>query len=381
MKNVLFVLGTRPELIKLFPLINAFKSDIGCNVQVCVTGQHKELLEDLFDFFHFQPDTNLHVMKENQSLSASFTAIMQGLQNHFASQQFEYVFVQGDTNSAFAGALFGYYNQIKVVHIEAGLRSGDIYSPFPEEGNRKLIGQVANFHFCATEEAAQNLRSENLNENVFVVGNTVIDTLLYTLKKIEHQAEKYESLARNNAWHLSEQSVLVTIHRRENFGEPLRLICEAIEEFALENPEVNFMLPVHPNRNGQFIREHLNGVNNVQLIDPLPYDQFVYLMRKAKVLMSDSGGIQEEAISCNKPILILRENTERPEVVNVGAGMLVHCDKQKIKSELNLLLQDTSYYQQRINKINPFGDGKSSLRIKELIENIGAVVEPSHSNH
>jgi len=368
MKNILFVLGTRPELIKLFPLIKELKFDKSFNIEVCVTGQHTHLLENLFDFFQFKPDYNLEVMRENQSLTGSFTAILDGLQSNFSSKKPDAIIVQGDTNSAFAGALFGYYNQIKVIHIEAGLRTGNLFSPYPEEGNRKLIGQIADFHFSATDEAANNLRLEGINENVHVVGNTVIDTLLYTINKVENKAFKYKEIFEKKGVDLTQKLILVTIHRRENFENALEAISEAIQEFATNNPKVAFIIPVHPNRNGQYLKSKLSNINGIHLIEPLPYDEFVFLMSKAYIIMSDSGGIQEESISCNKPLLVLRENTERPEVIQVGAGVLVGSDKSKILSYLHELSSNQATYESMINKTNPFGNGHSSEVIHGILK-------------
>jgi len=368
MNRVLFVLGTRPELIKLIPLIKVYKSDADYQTQVCITSQHQELLHDLFPFFDFDYDFDLKVMRENQSLTTSLTKILNGLNDLFLTEKPELIFVQGDTNTAFAGALFGYQNKIKVVHIEAGLRSNDIWSPFPEEGNRKLISQICQYHFCSTNDAKQNLLKENITENVFVVGNTVIDTLIQTIAKIQRNRDFYIDAFRKMGIDFSQKVLLVTLHRRENFGIPLERICETIRKFANDNPNSQFVIPIHPNQNGKYIEQTLSGYDNIKIIQALTYDLFVFLLNESFILLTDSGGIQEEAITSNKPLLILRENTERPEVVQLGAGILVHYDEELIISNLNRLHNDSSFYANMVNKINPFGDGSASNQIKTQIE-------------
>jgi UDP-N-acetylglucosamine 2-epimerase (non-hydrolysing) len=376
MKNILFVFGTRPEFIKLYPLISSYKKDKNYSIKVCLTSQHKELMHDLFDFFDFEFDDDLQVMKENQSLVGSFGDILNGLNQLYKLSLPDLIYVQGDTNSAFAGALFGYYNQVKVAHVEAGLRSENIWSPFPEEGNRKMISQVASFHLCATPEAKENLNRENIFENCEVVGNTVIDTLIATLKTVRKNHTYYEEILSKKGVYFSRKILLCKMHRRENFGAPLEQTCEAFKKFASKNPSLQFIIPIHPNRNGQFIREVLSGIENIQLIAPLAYDEFVFLMQASFVLLSDSGGIQEESITCNKPILILRDNTERPEVVSCGAGVLVHCKEDLILNELDLLHSNSNYYNSRVFKNNPYGNGDSAEKIKYFIEKVSSEVVP-----
>ena len=366
-KKVLFVFGTRPELIKLHPVIEAFKKSIKHEVKVCITSQHKELLHDLFEFFSFTYDVDLVVMKPNQTLVSSFLDIMEGLNKYHQEFKSDVIFVQGDTTSAFAGALFGFYNNIKVAHIEAGLRSGSLISPFPEEGNRKMISQVAFYHFCPTEYARINLYKENSTDNVFVVGNTVIDTLVETIKITQEKEAKYKAYFEHLGVNFNNRIILTTMHRRENFGTPLMDICAAIKEFSAYCDDAQFVIPVHPNRNGVMIRQQLSDCKGALLLPPLAYDNLVYLMNNCFVILTDSGGIQEEAISCNKPILILRDTTERQEVLEVGAGLLVHSDKVLIFSYLKRLFEMRKFYRSMTHKINPYGDGNASQKILEII--------------
>ena len=366
-KKVLFVFGTRPELIKLHPVIEVFKQSKLHEVSVCITSQHKELLHDLFEFFSFTYDVDLFVMKPNQTLVSSFIDIMEGLDKYHQNFKADVIFVQGDTTSAFAGALFGFYNNIKVAHVEAGLRSGSLTSPFPEEGNRKMISQVAYYHFCPTEYARINLYKENSSENVFVVGNTVIDTLLHTIKLTQLKEAQYKSYFQQLGVNFKNRIILTTMHRRENFGTPLLDICASIKEFSAYCPDVQFVIPVHPNRNGVMIRQQLADCKEALLLPPLAYDNLVYLMNNCFVILTDSGGIQEEAISCNKPILILRDTTERQEVLEVGAGVLVNSDKVLIFNYLKRLFEMPKFYRSMTHKQNPYGEGNASQQIFEII--------------
>ncbi len=367
MKHVLFILGTRPELIKLNPLIRQYKKSNNHKVLVCITSQHKELLHDLFNFFEFEYDYDLVVMKQNQTLISSFLDILARLNNINFEVSLDLIFVQGDTNTAFAGALYGFYNNIKVAHIEAGLRSGNLLSPYPEEGNRKMISQIATYHLCPTNLAFENLVKENFSTNIYVTGNTVIDSLLLTIKNTESQQTKYQQILKNKGINLALEYILVTMHRRENFGEPLLQICSAILEFAINHPQIQFVLPIHPNRNGKFIKNSLNSISNIILLEPLPYDELIFLMNNCLIVMTDSGGIQEEAISCNKPILILRDTTERQEVVDIGAGVLVYADKLKIINLLEMLCYNKDFRNRMINKINPYGIGDASDKIFSIL--------------
>lgn len=365
--EVLFILGTRPELIKLNPLIKVFRASKEHNVKVCITSQHKELLHDLFELFSFEYDVDLSTMKPNQTLVSSFIHIMEGLHQLEESFKPNLIFVQGDTTTAFAGALYGFYNKIKVAHIEAGLRSGDIKSPFPEEGNRKMVTHIANYHFCPTSLSCQNLTDEKITSQVHVVGNTVIDALIDTIAIIEAKKEVYFDYFEKIGVDLTKKIILTTIHRRENYGEPLQNICDSIKQFSEQEADVLFVLPIHPNRNGDFIKKVLGSCSGVRLLNPLAYDKLVFLMYHCHVVLTDSGGIQEEAITCNKPILILRDTTERQEVIDVGAGVLVHDNKELIVDYLTKLFNNPDFYASMTQKENPYGDGKTSERIFEIL--------------
>ncbi len=367
-KEVLFILGTRPELIKMNPVIKVFRASEKHNVKVCITSQHKELLHDLFELFSFKYDVDLSAMKPNQTLVSSFNHIMEGL--HKLGEEFKpsIIFVQGDTTTAFAGALYGFYNNIKVAHIEAGLRSGDLESPFPEEGNRKMITHIANYHFCPTSLSCQNLYDEKILNGVHIVGNTVIDSLIDTIEITETNQANYAKYFESKGVDLKKKIILTTIHRRENFGQPLQNICDSIRAFVEQESEAQFVLPIHPNRNGDFIKKELGNCKGVCLLNPLAYDKLVFLMYHSYIVFTDSGGIQEEAITCNKPILILRDTTERQEVIDAGAGVLVHDNKELILDYLSKLFNDKEVYAQMTHKINPYGDGKSSQRIFDILE-------------
>jgi len=368
MKTVLFIFGTRPELIKLNPLIKKYKSDPTYKTIVCITSQHKELLHDLFQLFDFTYDYDLSIMDENQTLVGSFNKIVTRLNElHFETKP-SLIFVQGDTTSAFAGSLFGYYNAIKVVHIEAGLRSGDINSPYPEEGNRKMIATIASYHFCPTTMAYQNLINENYQGNMYIVGNTVIDSLAYMVSKVNAEKVKYNRFFTDNQISQTSKKILITAHRRENYGEHLNQICDSISQLSDSFQDVEFIVLLHPNKNGEFIKSALANIKNVKLLKPVAYDYLVFLLLESSILMTDSGGIQEEAIYCNKPILVLRENTERQEVIEVGAGILTYNKKDIIVEQVTKLLLNSDSYNQMINKKNPYGDGKSSEYIFNILD-------------
>jgi UDP-N-acetylglucosamine 2-epimerase (non-hydrolysing) len=366
-KEVLFILGTRPELIKMNPVIKVFKSSEHHHVKVCITSQHKELLHDLFELFSFEYDVDLFAMKPNQTLVSSFNHIMDGLNKLGEAFKPSLIFVQGDTTTAFAGALYGFYNKIKVAHIEAGLRSGDLDSPFPEEGNRKMITHIANYHFCPTTLSCQNLLEEKIINGVHIVGNTVIDSLIDTIKITQANHTTYTSYFERKGIDFSKKIILTTIHRRENYGEPLQNICDSIRSFTEQESSALFILPIHPNRNGDFIKKKLGACNGVCLLNPLAYDKLVFLMYHCHIVLTDSGGIQEEAITCNKPILILRDTTERQEVIDAGAGVLVYANKSLILEYLTKLFNDKDAYEQMIHKENPYGDGKASEKIFEIL--------------
>lgn len=368
MKKLLFVFGTRPEAIKMAPIIHEAKKHSELfEVEVCVTGQHKEMLQHVMDFFELTADYDMALMKPNQTLFDITADALRGLEKVYENYKPDLVLVQGDTTTAFAGALAAYYKKIKVAHIEAGLRSHDKYAPFPEEMNRKMAGAIADYHFPPTTAAAENLRKENITENIFVTGNTVIDALLWAVKKT--RAENAYGALFPFIDH-SKKIILVTGHRRENFGKPFENICDALNFISTKYPEVQIVYPVHLNPNVQnIVRERLSNKKNIFLINPLDYPHLVWLMDKSYFVITDSGGIQEEAPSLGKPVLVMREVTERMEGVTAGTALLVGTSKEKIIEEAEKLLTDANHYQQMAKAINPYGDGTSAPKIVRAIIN------------
>ncbi len=362
-------MGTRPEAIKLAPLIREFKSDATFTTKVCVTAQHRQMLDQVLDFFDIVPDYDLNMMKDNQTLfdiSAISLKLLEPVLNDF---QANVIFVQGDTTTAFIGALAGYYKKVKIAHIEAGLRSRNLYSPFPEEGNRRLVSQVATYHFAPTESSADNLYSEGIKDHVHVVGNTVIDALFLGLDIIHKRGETSFRDAFGEI-DFSKRIMLVTGHRRESFGEPFLNICNAIADIATQlKDEIEIVYPVHFNPNVQKpVNEILKGIQNVHLIEPLSYPYLIWLMNKSYLVLTDSGGIQEEAPSLGKPVLVMREVTERMEGVTAGNARLVGSDRKKIVNEVTELFASQAAYEKMTKVVNPYGDGKSSERIINIIK-------------
>lgn len=364
----LFVFGTRPEAIKMAPLIRTFQEDLSQEVVVCVTGQHREMLDQVLSFFEIQPDYDLELMAPDQTLYDITAKALLGLKPILQKEKPDNIFVQGDTTTAFIGALAGFYEKIKVSHIEAGLRSGDIYSPFPEEGNRKLAGHLASYHFAPTDRAVNNLRNEGIANEVHNVGNTVIDALLLGLDIIKNSGEsEYEAYFENLDF--NKRIVLVTGHRRESFGEPFENMCKAMKDIAMAYPDVELVYPVHLNPNvRKTVNEILTGVDNVKLIEPLAYPYLIWLMNKSFFVLTDSGGIQEEAPSLGKPVLVMRDVTERQEGVEAGTAKLVGTDYDVIMKEARALLEDESHYEKMANAVNPYGDGTTSKQVLEILK-------------
>ena len=368
--KILTVFGTRPEAIKMAPLVHALASDNRFESKVCVTAQHREMLDQVIELFEITPDYDLNIMKKGQDLSDVTTAILSGLKPVLAEFKPDYVLVHGDTATTLSTTLASYFQQVKVGHVEAGLRTGNIYSPWPEEGNRKLTGCLANIHFSPTETSKNNLLKENIdNASIVVTGNTVIDALLEVVNKLETNTTLNEEMKTRFGYLSSgKRLVLITGHRRESFGGGFERICQAISILAQKFPEVEFLYPMHLNPN---VREPVNrllkGLSNVFLIEPLDYLPFVYLMNKADVLLTDSGGIQEEAPSLGKPVLVMRDTTERPEAVDAGTVKLVGTETEKIVSELSKLLSDDKEYQKMSFAHNPYGDGKACQRICDAL--------------
>lgn len=368
MKKILFLFGTRPEAIKMAPLVKTFSLDSNFNVKVGVTAQHREMLDQVLDFFKIKVDYDLNIMKPNQSLhELTSSLILKITEDILNKDNFDYVFVQGDTTTVLAGALASFYKKIKVIHIEAGLRSHNIYSPFPEEMNRILTSKIAHIHFCPTQIAVENLHRENIKNNVFEVGNTVIDALLLGLDEIKNSSEnilinKYSNI------NFNKKIILVTCHRRENFGKPFEEICEALLEISfLFKETIQIVYPVHLNPNIMKIAHEKLTRENIILISPLDYPDLIWMMNRSNIILTDSGGIQEEAPSLGKPVLVLREITERMEGVEAGTAILVGSNKEKIVAETSMLLTDDSYYSKISKASNPYGDGTTSEKIKEII--------------
>jgi len=364
--RALFIFGTRPEAIKLCPLILHLKArPEEFDARVCVTAQHREMLDQVLDAFDVRPDLDLDIMQTGQTLSQSTARMIAALEPVLAQEQPGIVLVQGDTTTTLCGALSAFYAKVPVGHVEAGLRTGDLYGPFPEEGNRLLTGRLASFHFAATERAARNLHREGVDRAaVEVTGNTGIDAVLYVKRALEAGR-----LAGINGFRTdpSRKLIVVTAHRRESFGEGFDRICSALVHLS-RRPDVEIVYPVHPNPNVRAaVNRHLAGRPNIRLIDPLGYVPFVDLMRRAHLLLTDSGGIQEEAPSLGKPVLVLRDNTERPEAVEAGTAKLVGTDERRIVDEAERLLDDPEAYGSMARQHNPYGDGNSSRRIADII--------------
>lgn len=367
MKKVLFLFGTRPEAIKMIPLIKECeKHPERWAARVCVTGQHKQMLEQVLSFFEVQPHDDLALMKHNQTLYDITADGLRKMATVLEQEQPDLVVVQGDTTSAFTGALAAYYKQIKVAHIEAGLRSGNKYSPFPEEMNRKLAGAIADFHFAPTPNAAHNLEREHITEHVYVTGNTVIDALFLALEQMKGK-EAYAS--RFGFLDPQKRTILITGHRRESFGAPFEEMCGAIRTIAAQYAStVQVVYPVHLNPKVQEpVKRILGDLPNVHLIEPLEYPYLIWLMQQSYLVLTDSGGIQEEAPALGKPVLVMREVTERTEGIAAGTARLVGTRKQDIIDHTTALLEDAALYQQMAQAKNPYGDGKSAPRIMDIL--------------
>jgi UDP-N-acetylglucosamine 2-epimerase len=368
--KILTVFGTRPEAIKMAPLALALAADERFDAKVCVTGQHREMLDQVLDLFDIQPEFDLNIMKPGQDLTDVSTAILQGMKNVFSDFKPDMVLVHGDTATTFATSLAAYYQQIPIAHVEAGLRTGNLYSPWPEEGNRKLTGALAQLHFAPTTNSRDNLLKEGIAAScIIVTGNTVIDALLDVMKRLDEDQELFARAAEPAAFlDPARKLILVTGHRRESFGGGFERICLALMEVAQQHPEVDIVYPVHLNPN---VREPVNrllsGINNVHLIEPLDYLPFVHMMSRAHIILTDSGGIQEEAPSLGKPVLVMRDTTERPEAVAAGTVKLVGSDTANIVRELNHLLLDQKAYKTMSFAHNPYGDGQACQRIIDAL--------------
>ena len=352
------------------PLVLALNKDNRFNSRVCVTGQHREMLDQVLDLFEITPDYDLDIMKPGQTLVEVTSNILVNLQPVISEFQPDLLLVHGDTATTLCGALSAYYNQIPVGHVEAGLRTGDIYSPWPEEANRKLVSSITKFHFAPTTIAADNLKKENISiDSIHITGNTVIDALLMVKEKINSDIDTLTRL--NSLFPMitdERKVVLITGHRRENFGDGFERICQSIQQLAVENPNVDFIYPVHLNPKVQRPVHHLlSGRNNIHLIPPQGYVEFVYLMLNCDIILTDSGGIQEEAPALGKPVLVMRDTTERPEAVSAGTVILVGTDVEKIVSSVNELLYNEHEYEKMSLAHNPYGDGNSVSKIISIL--------------
>lgn len=366
--NVLFIFGTRPEGIKMAPLIKEFRKNDCFDTKVCVTAQHREMLDATMEFFDIDVNYDLDVMKPNQNLISLTGNILLGLRPIMDEFKPKYVFVQGDTTTTMAGSIAGMYAGAQVCHVEAGLRTWNKWAPFPEESNRCITGAVADWHFPPTTTSEQNLLTENVSaEKIVVTGNTVIDALHEGLEIVKNLPDNDQMAELKFKVNFDKKVILVTGHRRENHGQGFLNICKAIKDIATtENVEIVY--PVHLNPNVQKpVYELLEGLRNVHLVDPLDYNTFIWLMDKANVILTDSGGVQEEAPSLGKPVLVMRDTTERPEAVEAGTVILVGTDVDKIVSETKDLLNNPARYEEMSRLINPYGDGKASERIVKFI--------------
>ncbi|MFZ4834887.1 non-hydrolyzing UDP-N-acetylglucosamine 2-epimerase [Rouxiella sp. Mn2063] len=365
--KILTIFGTRPEAIKMAPLVHALAQDEAFESKVCVTAQHREMLDQVVQLFAIKPDYDLNIMQAGQGLTEITSRILLGLKPVLEEFKPDVVLVHGDTTTTLAASLAAYYQQIPIGHVEAGLRTGNLLSPWPEEGNRCLTGHLAAWHFAPTELSRANLRREGINDSaIFVTGNTVIDALLWVRNLV---SEDNELAARYPFIDPQKKMLLVTGHRRESFGGGFERICHALAQIATQHPDLQIVYPVHLNPNvSDPVKRILHGIDNVILIEPQDYLPFVYLMDKATLILTDSGGVQEEAPSLGKPVLVMRDTTERPEAVDAGTVRLVGTNTETIVNEVNRLLTDSQAYQSMSRAHNPYGDGQACKRILDALK-------------
>lgn len=363
--KIMTVFGTRPEGIKMAPIIKAIEKRPEIESIICITAQHREMLDQVLNLFDIQPDYDLNIFTPGQSLTEITTRAIKGLEEVILKEKPDVLLVQGDTTTVFAGALAAFYQKVKIGHVEAGLRSGNLYSPYPEEANRKLTGVLTNFHFAPTESNRQNLLKENYpDNNIFITGNTVIDALQYTVK----ENYLFENEILNRLDYENNRVILLTSHRRENIGEPMENIFRAVNDIVKRYEDVEVVFPMHLNPK---VREIANGImgenSRIHLIEPLEYEPFTNLMAKCHMVVTDSGGLQEEAPTLAKPVLVVREETERPEGVEAGTAKLVGTAYENIFENMDLLLKDNLEYDKMAKAVNPYGDGKASERIVDIL--------------
>lgn len=388
MKRILLVFGTRPEAIKMAPLVKEFQKYPGeFETVVCVTGQHRQMLDQVLDLFDIKPDYDLNIMKQGQDLYDVTARVLIGMRDVLNADKPDVVLVHGDTTTSTAAALAAFYQRIPVGHVEAGLRTKNIYSPWPEEMNRQLTGRIATYHFAPTKLSKENLMSEGIDDSrVFITGNTVIDALRWVIDKIENSDDIKVKLAEEikksgyDTGRLAEgkKLVLITGHRRENFGDGFIAICEAIKALSEKYPDVDFVYPMHLNPNvrrpiHQVFGDNLDELSNVFFIEPLEYLSFVYLMKKSHIVLTDSGGIQEEAPGLGKPVLVMRDTTERPEALKAGTVKLVGADFDRILKEVSALIDNQECYTSMSQAVNPYGDGFACCRIVKSLATSGAL--------
>ena len=365
--KVMSVFGTRPEAIKMAPLVKNMENEDSIKSIVCVTAQHREMLDQVLDLFDIVPDYDLNIMKEGQSLSEITTRVILGLEGVMKAEKPDVVLVHGDTTTAFSAALAAFYNGIKVGHVEAGLRSFDKFSPYPEEMNRGLVGKIADFHFSPTKGNRNNLLSENINEkNIFITGNTVIDALF----KVVDNNFKFENERLNSIDYLNKRVILLTAHRRENLGRPMENIFSAVRKVVDKYHDTIVVFPMHLNPKVREIAyRYLDASDRIFLIEPMEYQPFSNLIERSYFILTDSGGIQEEAPALGKPVLVLRRETERPEAVEAGTVKIAGVEEDDIINLMEKLLNDKKEYDKMANSVNPYGDGKASERIVNIIKN------------
>jgi UDP-N-acetylglucosamine 2-epimerase (non-hydrolysing) len=376
LKKILLVFGTRPEAIKMAPLVKEFQKDtINFETKVCVTAQHREMLDQVLDLFDITPDYDLNLMKPGQDLYDITTNVLLGMKDVLNDFKPDVVLVHGDTTTTSATSLAAFYQQVKIGHVEAGLRTGDLLSPWPEEANRQITGVLANYHFAPTVTSENNLLKEHKDsKNIIVTGNTVIDALFLALEKIQNNKEQETQIINqlsklNYNLVYDKRIILVTGHRRENHGQGFINICRALRELAVNNPELDIVYPVHLNPNVQKpVKELLSDIDNVYLIEPLQYEQFIYLMDKSYFIITDSGGVQEEAPSLGKPVLVMRDTTERPEALEAGTVKLVGTDIKLIVKEATKLINEKESYERMSKAHNPYGDGNACSKIVKFLK-------------
>lgn len=372
-KKILVVFGTRPEAIKMAPLVQQLQQQTAWDVRLCVTAQHRQMLDQVLELFQLTPDYDLNLMRPNQSLNQLAARVLTELEPVLAEFKPDVVCVHGDTLTTLTTALAAYFQQIPVAHIEAGLRTGNIYSPWPEEANRRLTAGITRWHFAPTAKAREHLLAESIpSDQIHVTGNTVIDALLTVSEQLQQDSDKQAAYAQQFAelqFDAQHPMLLMTGHRRESFGAGFERICAALAELAQQRPELQIVYPVHLNPNVQEpVNRHLRDLPNVHLLAPQDYEPFVYLMNQATVILTDSGGIQEEAPSLGKPVLVMRDTTERPEAVDAGTVKLVGTDSAAIVREVGRLLDDSAAYQAMSRAHNPYGDGKACQRIIDVLQ-------------